>query len=52
MTAINAAAGRRLFGAVKADAASLDPMPTGDEIVAAHDFIMSGALADIVAALS
>lgn len=51
MTALNAAAARRLFGAVKADAASFDPMPTGDEIVAVHDFIMSGGLVDIVAAL-
>lgn len=52
MTALNAAAAKRLFGAVKADAAAFDPMPTGDEIVAVHDFIMSGALKDIVADLA
>lgn len=51
MTALNAAAAKRLFEAVKADAAAFNPLPTNDEIISTYDFIMSGGLGDAVAAL-
>lgn len=44
MTALNAAFAKRLFEAVKSDAAAFDPLPVHDEIMQLYDAIRGGSL--------